>query len=69
MARLLSDAQPQHLRVLGKHPEPARGKREAITHWVVIADICPGLCPSLLGLAAGVHVHHCERRERQAGPI
>lgn len=29
----------------------------------MISDSLPWLCPSLLGLAAGVHLHHCEGDE------
>lgn len=40
----------------------------AIIHWVMISDSPPWLCPSLLGLVAGVvHLHQCERERRVTG--
>lgn len=40
----------------------------AIIHWVMVSDSLPWLCPSLLGLAAGVvHLHHCEGERRVTG--
>lgn len=39
-----------------------------IIHWVMISDSLPWLCPSLLGLAAGVvYLHHCEGERRGTG--